>query len=127
MWVKKCIEMREMLFKITNQTPPNLFLNPFKSNMFLMSLSFPTRRSSDLTFHVFSHIFSPTRISTNIFKQQFLVFKHKYQMDPKTTYQFTSPKSHKRENFVQNLFFFFFFFIIGCISRCARKLETKLK
>ena len=45
MWVKKCIEMREMLFKITNQTPPNLFLDPFKSNMFLMSLSFPKSNS----------------------------------------------------------------------------------
>ena len=29
------------------------------------------------------HVFSPTRISTNIFKKQFLVFKYMCQMDPK--------------------------------------------
>ena len=30
-------------------------------------------------FHVFQDAFSPTRIFTNIFKQQFLIFKHTYQ------------------------------------------------
>ena len=35
-------------------------------------------------FHAFQHTFSPTCIFTNIFKQQFLVFKHTYQTDPQT-------------------------------------------
>ena len=32
-------------------------------------------------FHIYSHTFLPTRIFINIFKQQFLVFKHMYQTD----------------------------------------------
>ena len=34
MWVKKCVEMREMLFKNTNQTPPQDFLPFFFSFFF---------------------------------------------------------------------------------------------
>ena len=34
------------------------------------------------TFHAFQYTFSPTRISTNVFKQQFSVFKHMYQTGP---------------------------------------------
>ena len=39
--------------------------------------------SFQTTFHAFLHTFSPTRISTNIFKQQFSVFKYMYQTGPK--------------------------------------------
>ena len=36
-------------------------------------------------FYAFSYTFSHTRIFTNVFKQQFLVFKHMYQTDPNTS------------------------------------------